>query len=344
MYFMRENRLRNMAVSMNVVKTLSQINEYKGKQVIYKKQPKDVLEILSKDAILNFSTTRSNNVSLCTDKEELDKIINNEKIPKTREEIDIVECRDLVNTVNSAYENILINSQTILELHGYLYKYSLTRGGRYRIKNAGIEQDINNLEYKNFIEFDLNEVSKCVETLCLEYNNIIEKDEIDILITIAIFILDFILIQPFKEGNIKMAKILLLLLLNKNGYKVGKYISLSTLNDECYCDYINVDKSLESYDSYDITKWLEYFLDTILIAYQELDNRLLIVDNKKKTKRDRIEKIINSTLGYFTKDDIKALCPDIAEATINRVFNNLRKEDKIEVIAKGRSARWKKKY
>lgn len=344
MYFMREKQLRNMAVSMNIVKTLSQINEYKGKQVIYKKQPKDVLERLSKDTILNFSTIRSNNVSLDTDKENLDKIVNNETTPKTREEIDIVECRDLVNTVNSAYEDISINSQTILELHGYLYKYSLIRGGRYRLKNAITEQGINNLEYKNFIELDSNEISKSVETLCLEYNNIIEKNEIDILITVATFILDFILIQPFKEGNIKMAKILLLLLLNKNGYEVGKYIGLSTLLDESYCDYINVDNNLEEYNGCSITKWLEYFLDTILIAYIDLDNKLFIVDNKKKTKRDRIEKIINSTLGYFTKDDIKELCPDIPEATINRVFNNLRKEEKIEVIAKGRSAKWKKKY
>ena len=90
--------------------------------------------------------------------------------------------------------------------------------------------------------------------------------------------------------------------------------------------------------------WIEYFLETILTAYEKLDDSLNISDKKRQTKTSRIEKIINSTLGYFTKEDIRDLCPDIPEPTINRVFNNLRKQDKIEVVARGRSAKWKKKY
>lgn len=86
------------------------------------------------------------------------------------------------------------------------------------------------------------------------------------------------------------------------------------------------------------------FLETILTAYEKLDDSLNISDKKRQTKTSRIEKIINSTLGYFTKEDIRDLCPDIPEPTINRVFNNLRKQDKIEVVARGRSAKWKKKY
>lgn len=84
------------------------------------------------------------------------------------------------------------------------------------------------------------------------------------------------------------------------------------------------------------------FLETILTAYEKLDDSLNISDKKRQTKTSRIEKIINSTLGYFTKEDIRDLCPDIPEPTINRVFNNLRKQDKIEVVARGRSAKWKK--
>ncbi|MBH9750957.1 cell filamentation protein Fic, partial [Clostridioides difficile] len=94
----------------------------------------------------------------------------------------------------------------------------------------------------------------------------------------------------------------------------------------------------------DMNAWIEYFLETILTAYEKLDDSLNISDKKRQTKTSRIEKIINSTLGYFTKEDIRDLCPDIPEPTINRVFNNLRKQDKIEVVARGRSAKWKKKY
>lgn len=86
-----------------------------------------------------------------------------------------------------------------------------------------------------------------------------------------------------------------------------------------------------------------FFRDDINCIW-EADDSLNISDKKRQTKTSRIEKIINSTLGYFTKEDIRDLCPDIPEPTINRVFNNLRKQDKIEVVARGRSAKWKKKY
>ena len=100
------------------------------------------------------------------------------------------------------------------------------------------------------------------------------------------------------------------------------------------------DVELENYNS---IRWLDYFLSIVLDAYSGISEKLNVSSNKKETKTSRIEKVINSTLGYFTKDDIKAQCPDIPEPTINRVFNNLRKDGKIEVVAKGRSAKWKKK-
>ena len=92
-----------------------------------------------------------------------------------------------------------------------------------------------------------------------------------------------------------------------------------------------------------IKKWVEYFLSFVEKSYEDLSDEMNLAVNKKETKTRRIEKIINSTLGYFTKDDIRNQCPDIPEPTINRVFNNLRKSGKIEVVAKGRSAKWKKK-
>ena len=80
----------------------------------------------------------------------------------------------------------------------------------------------------------------------------------------------------------------------------------------------------------------------VLEGYETLGEELNLNVIKKETKTKRIEKIVNSTLGYFTKDDIRLQCPDIPEPTINRVFNNLRKSGKIEVVAKGRSAKWRR--
>ena len=349
MEYIMDKKLANISWDMNIIKTLCKINEYKGEQIIYKKQSKNMVSTTTEEAITKFVyDTHIDN--FMGGEENLIKLINNEITPQSREEIAIVEFRDVIKTVNSAYEDIKINSQTILELHGYLHRYSLVRGGRYR------NEDINfyNMERNNLVEniqtnSNLN-IEEClekeVEYICDTYYKLIEEDKIQELIIIAAFIRDFISISPFKEDNIKMAKILTLLLLNKSGYEVGRFTSLGKLYDDSnqllFRKLISTKDDFES-ESNDIKRWVEYFLSFLEKSYEDLSDEMNLAVNKKETKTRRIEKIINSTLGYFTKDDIRNQCPDIPEPTINRVFNNLRKSGKIEVVAKGRSAKWKKK-
>ena len=349
MEYIMGKKLANISWDMNIIKTLCKINEYKGEQIIYKKQSKNMVSAITEEAITKFVyDTHIDN--FMGGEENLIKLINNEITPQSREEIAVVEFRDVIKTVNSAYEDIKINSQTILELHGYLHRYSLVRGGRYR------NEDINfyNMERNNLVEniqtnsnLNMEEcLEKEVEYICDTYYKLIEEDKIQELIIIAAFIRDFISISPFKEDNIKMAKILTLLLLNKSGYEVGRFTSLGKLYDDSnqllFRELISTKDDFER-ESNDIKKWVEYFLSFVEKSYEDLSDEMNLAVNKKETKTRRIEKIINSTLGYFTKDDIRNQCPDIPEPTINRVFNNLRKSGKIEVVAKGRSAKWKKK-
>ncbi len=90
--------------------------------------------------------------------------------------------------------------------------------------------------------------------------------------------------------------------------------------------------------------WLEYFLGVILKAYKELEDRVGYVTNTKGGKGERVERAIEGKIGYFTKDEIRNVCPDIAEATINRAFDKLKSQGKIEVVGKGRNSKWKKKF
>lgn len=336
-------KLANISLDMKIVKMLCKVNEYKGEQIIYKKQPKSVISTITDNAIINFVyDTCSDN--FFSERERLVKLINNEITPQTRQDIDVVEFRDVVKTVNSAYEDIKICSKTILELHGYLHRYSLVRGGRYRNEDISLfNLDNTEVNVENSIE---KNIENDIENLCSTYYKLIESDEIQDLIIISAFIMDIILISPFKEDNIKMAKILTLLLLNKSGYEVGRFTSLGEFyEDENISFFRNLFIKNKDFDiySYNMNKWLEYFLSFILAAFEQLSEEINLVGIKKETKTRRIEKVINSTLGYFTKDDIRNQCPDIPEPTINRVFNNLRKSGKIEVVAKGRSAKWKKK-
>ncbi|WP_018591167.1 Fic family protein [Terrisporobacter glycolicus] len=338
-------KLANISVDMNNVKKLCKINEYKGEQIVYKKQPKNVVTSMTDDAILKFVYDTYID-SFLGGQENLVKLIHNEITPQSRDEIGVVEFRDVIKTINSAFEDIQICSQTILELHGYLHRYSLIRGGRYRNEAIGfIDFGKPNDDFDNVHDIEKN-IEYKVESLCKKYYKFLEENKIQDLIIIASFIMDFMLIAPFKENNLAMSKILTLLLLNKSGYEIGRFTSLGNLyNDENYSYFktlFSKQGDLER-ESYNMNKWLDYFLSIVLSAYEDLSEEMNLTGIKKETKTRRIEKVINSTLGYFTKDDVRNQCPDIPEPTINRVFNNLRKSGKIEVVAKGRSAKWKKR-
>lgn len=338
-------KLANISVDMNNVKKLCKINEYKGEQIVYKKQPKNVVTSMTDDAILKFVYDTYID-SFLGGQENLVKLIHNEITPQSRDEIGVVEFRDVIKTINSAFEDIQICSQTILELHGYLHRYSLIRGGRYRNEAIGfIDFGKPNDDFNNVHDIEKN-IEYKVESLCGKYYKFLEENKIQDLIIISSFIMDFMLISPFKEDNLAMSKILTLLLLNKSGYEIGRFTSLGNLyNDENYSYFktlFSKQGDLER-ESYNMNKWLDYFLSFVLSAYEDLSEEMNLTGIKKETKTRRIEKVINSTLGYFTKDDVRNQCPDIPEPTINRVFNNLRKSGKIEVVAKGRSAKWKKR-
>ncbi|MEW9079799.1 cell filamentation protein Fic [Terrisporobacter glycolicus] len=338
-------KLANISVDMNNVKKLCKINEYKGEQIVYKKQPKNVVTSMTDDAILKFVYDTYID-SFLGGQENLVKLIHNEITPQSRDEIGVVEFRDVIKTINSAFEDIQICSQTILELHGYLHRYSLIRGGRYRNEAIGfIDFGKPNDDFNNVHDIEKN-IEYKMESLCEKYYKFLEENKIQDLIIIASFIMDFMLISPFKEDNLAMSKILTLLLLNKSGYEIGRFTSLGNLyNDENYSYFktlFSKQGDLER-ESYNMNKWLDYFLSFVLSSYEDLSEEMNLTGIKKETKTRRIEKVINSTLGYFTKDDVRNQCPDIPEPTINRVFNNLRKSGKIEVVAKGRSAKWKKK-
>lgn len=343
-YTMSET-LSSMTVEMNIVRKLCKINEYKGEQILYNKQPKALLSNITDSAISSFVFDSYSDV-FSNNEDKLMNLINNKEAPKSRGDIGVVEFRDVIKTVNSAYDDIRLCSQTILELHGYLHRYSLVRGGRYRNEEYSGLNNIDDIEHNIMNQSNMEQIiERDIEVLCNNYYELIEDDKIEPLIVIASFIIDFLRIWPFQEDNVKMAKILTLLLLNNNNYEVGRFTSLGRIYEDDRIMYFrSIFNKCADLDigCYNLNKWLDYFLDFILLSYEGLSEKLNLNNDKRETKTKRIEKIVNSTLGYFTKDDIRAQCPDIPEPTINRVFNNLRKNGKIEVIAKGRSAKWKK--
>lgn len=330
----------------NIINLISKIHEYKGKQSYLLETKKDSLETLLKVAKIQ-STSSSNKIEgIYTTDKRINEIVNQKLEPKNRNEEEIAGYRDVLTLIHENYNFIDINQNTILQLHRDLYKYTgYSYGGKFKNSQNFIEEENEKGEKKiRFTPLSPVETPIAIEELCKNYNELVNNESCDLLVLIPIFILDFVSIHPFNDGNGRMSRLLTLLLLYKANYMVGKYISIEKIIEETKESYYDtLEKSSVSWhnNENDYSYFVEYYLGIILNAYKEFDSRINIVENKKITAYDRIIGIFKDNIIPIDKAFIINKCPDLSETTIERVLNKLLKEDKIVKISGGRYTKYK---
>ena len=330
----------------NIINLISKIHEYKGKQSYLLDAKKDTLETLLKGAKIQ-STSSSNKIEgIYTTDKRINEIVNQKLEPKNRNEEEIAGYRDVLSLIHENYNFIDINKNTILQLHRDLYKYTgYSYGGKFKNSQNYIEEENEQGEKKvRFTPLSPVETPIAIEELCKNYNELVNNESCDLLVLIPIFILDFVSIHPFNDGNGRMSRLLTLLLLYKADYMVGKYISIEKIIEETKDSYYDtLEKSSVKWHSNenDYSYFVEYYLGIILNAYKEFDSRINIIDNKKITAYDRIIDIFKNNIIPIDKAFIINKCPDLSETTIERILSRLFKEDKIVKISGGRYTKYK---
>ncbi len=330
----------------NIVNLISKIHEYKGKQSYLLDSKKETLETLLKVAKIQ-STSSSNKIEgIYTSDKRINELVNKKLAPKNRNEEEIAGYRDVLSLIHENYNYIDVTLNTVLQLHRDLYKYTgYNHGGKFKNSQNYIEETNENGEKKiRFAPLSPVETPIAIQELCENYNQIVNNEYCDVLVLIPIFILDFVSIHPFNDGNGRMSRLLTLLLLYKADYMVGKYISIEKIIEDTKDSYYDtLEKSSVSWhnNQNDYSYFVEYYLGIILNAYKELDSKLNIVDNKKITSYDRIITIFKENIIPIDKAFINNKCPDLSETTIERVLNTLLKEEKIIKISNGRYTKYK---
>ena len=330
----------------NIVNLISKIHEYKGKQSYLLDTKKDTLATLLKVAKIQ-STSASNKIEgIYTSDKRINELVNKKLEPKNRNEEEIAGYRDVLSLIHENYNYIDITLNTILQLHRDLYKYTgYSYGGKFKNSQNYIEETNENGEKKiRFVPLSPVETPIAIQELCENYNQIVNNEYCDLLVLIPIFILDFVSIHPFNDGNGRMSRLLTLLLLYKADYIVGKYISIEKIIEDTKDSYYDtLEKSSISWhnNQNDYSYFVEYYLGIILNAYKELDSKLNIVDNKRITSYDRITNIFKENIIPIDKAFIINKCPDLSETTIERLLNILLKEEKIIKISNGRYTKYK---
>ena len=246
----------------------------------------------------------------------------------------------MLATIHESYEYIPVKPSMILQLHRDLYKFSgMSIGGSYKpADNRITEEDAQGNKHTRFVPVSAWETPEAMERLCQAYNDLCSNGQYDPLLMIPVFVLDFLCIHPFNDGNGRMSRLLTLLLLYRAGYHVGKYISIEKLIERtkgAYYDDLQESSNGWHEEENNYIPFVTYQLGVILAAYREFSDRVKIVSENTR-KPNRVRDIIKGHLGKITKAEIMAQCPDISQTTIQRALNDLVKSGEIIKIGGGR--------
>lgn len=331
-----------------IVNMLSSLHEFRGKQELYIEAESDVLTALLDIAKIQ-STKASNKIEgIYTSDERLEALVMEKAEPRNRSEEEIAGYREVLAVVHDSYEYIPIRPNNILQLHRDLYSFSSSdTGGRFKnTDNVIAESGKDGQQRIRFMPVPAFQTPEAMENLCNEFNNAIERAEYDPLLLIPMFILDFLCIHPFNDGNGRMSRLLTLLLLYRSGYIVGKYVSMEMLIEktkETYYEALQNSSTGWHNDKSDYTSFVRYYLGVVLKGYNEFQDRIEHLRYRKLSKADRVKAVFDKKLGVVKKSDIAILCPDISETTIERTLKELLEAGFIEKVGKGRATGYAKK-
>lgn len=325
-----------------IVQLLGQIREEKGKQELFLEANIDELKSLLEIAKIQ-STGASNRIEgIYTSDQRLQELVSHKAEPRNRSEEEIAGYHEVLSVIHESYDYIPVRSNMILQLHRDLYSYSTgASGGQYKTAdNIIAETDIDGNSRVRFQPVSAFQTADAMEQLCDEMYKAWNDEIFDKLLLIPMFILDFLCIHPFNDGNGRMSRLLTLLLLYKSGCIVGKYVSVEMIIEktkETYYEALQQSSFGWHENENDYVPFVSYYLGIILKSYREFESRVELLQNRSLSKPERIKTIIDGHIGKISKKQIAEQCPDISVTTIERTLADLVKTGYIKKTGAGRA-------
>ena len=338
------SKIKDIKWDTEILSLVASIYRYQGKQELYLKQRPNELEKLIDIAKIQ-STESSNEIEgIVTTSVRLKQLLEEKTTPRNRNEQEIVGYRDVLDIIHENFDVIPISRNYILQMHKILYSH-MNNPLAGKTKNV---QNYISATYPDghsevlFTPLSPFETPGALDLICDEYNRVIGNFEVEPIIMIPIFIHDFLCIHPFNDGNGRLSRLLTTLLLYKNGFYVGRYISLESLiakDKGSYYEALNKAGMNWQNGNEDIVPFIKYLLGIILAAYKAFDDRFSIVEDKLSAV-EMVRKATSQKIGRFSKQDILELCPSLSISSIEGSLRKLVEEGTLRREGVGRSTKY----
>lgn len=347
MHSLEPSYLAALAMPPRVAGLLRRLGEHQGRQQLHRQQAPELLENLRQVAKIE-STESSNRLEgiVASNDRRLRELIAARAEPIDRTEGEIAGYRDVLDTIHQNHAHIPFTDRVVLQFHRELLKYAGDIGGQWKLAANEIRETLpDGTKRVRFQPVAPHLTEDAMRSLHGHFADARRVGVWDPLFLIPFYVLDFLCIHPFNDGNGRMARLLSLLALYHHGHEVGRYISLERIIEktkESYYETLYLSSQGWHEGKHDVWPWTEYFLGTLLAAYAEFEARFDKIGSGRGNKTETVQHAIQSFIADFSLSDLEKACPMVSRDMIRRVLFDLKKENVVECLGRGRSAKWRK--
>jgi Fic family protein len=323
---------------------LNDLAEYRGKQDLFTKQSPQKLEKLREHAIIESAVSSNRIEGVEIDCRRVGAVILGKELLQDRNEEEVRGYQTALAWIHDNSPKISVSSATIRKLHA-LTKPGLWDSGEFKEDDGEIvEKHADGRVTIRFKPTPAAETPDAVKHICDLSGRLLREKEVPPLIVWAALNLDLLCIHPFRDGNGRVSRLLLLLSLYHLGFEAGRYISLERIieqSKERYYETLRQSSQGWHERRHDPWPYVNYLLYALKELYAEFEQRVGSAGVVRGEKTSMILRAIDRFPGEFTVADIRIACPGVGVDLIRKVLGRL-KGDQVECLGRGQSARWRR--
>ena len=336
-----------------VVRLLTSLAEYKGKQDLYKNQDKEILAWLREDAKIR-SVVSSNRLEGITARRDMSAIMKMRKRTTFRRggshrgDYELLGYRNVLQSIYEGYDSLPFRLSYILQFHRDLMSPAgYEHVGQWKSVPNDIRENVGSPQERvRFSTVSPALVDASMNNLHVGFDRAMALETIAPLVLIPLYILDFLCIHPFLDGNGRMARLVANWLLLRQGYEVPLYRSIERIIEDekkGYYDSLNLSSEAWHQGKHNPLHWVTYFLQVLLYAYKEWERNVQTqIKGGAGAKKKRVIRALQEVEQEFSIERLAKLCPTVALVTVRQVLAELQQQGRVVCVQKGRYARWRR--
>jgi Fic family protein len=325
---------------------LADMGEARGKQELFTKQSPQRLKVLKEHALIESAVSSNRIEGVTVDQERVRTIILGKAHLRDRDEEEVRGYRNALRLIHEQTTKLSVSEDTILRLHK-LAKGDIWDAGKYKEKDSDIiEKYPDGTSRVRFKTVSPAKTPKHMAELVDLWNRCIRDRCVHPLVAMAAFNLDFLCIHPFRDGNGRVSRLLLLLQCYHLGYEAGRYISIERIIEQSKDRYYEtLEQSSQGWHEgkHDPWPYVNYVLYTLKTVYREFEERVGQLKSPKGAKTELIRSAIDSVEGEFTLSELERACPGVSRDMIRRVLKELQAAKEVQCLGRGPGALWRKR-